>query len=61
MTTEELFTELKNLWTEFEENHAKFVEKGNKSAATRARKSIGDLKKPVTEYRKESVTESKRS
>jgi hypothetical protein len=52
---------LKNLWTEFEDNHAKFAEKGNKSAATRARKSIGDLKKLVTEYRKESVNESKRS
>ena len=61
MTTEELFTQLKNLWTEFEDNHAKFAEKGNKSAATRARKSIGDLKKLVAEYRKESVNESKRS
>ncbi len=61
MTTAELFTQLKTLWAEFEDNHAKFEEKGNKSAATRARKSIGDLKKLVTEYRKQSVTESKRS
>lgn len=61
MTTEELFTQMKTLWAEFEDNHGKFTEKGNKSAATRARKSIGDLKKLVTEYRKESVNESKRS
>jgi len=60
MTTLELFDQMKTLWTEFEENHLKFTEKGNKAAATRARKSIGDIKKLVTEYRKESVNESKK-
>jgi hypothetical protein len=60
MTTLELFDQMKTLWTEFEENHLKFTEKGNKAAATRARKSVGDLKKLVTEYRKESVNESKK-
>jgi hypothetical protein len=57
MTTLELFDQMKTLWTEFEDNHLKFTEKGNKAAATRARKSIGDIKKLVTEYRKESVNE----
>jgi len=60
MTTLELFDQMKTLWTEFEENHLKFTEKGNKAAATRARKSVGELKKLVTEYRKESVNESKK-
>jgi hypothetical protein len=46
---------------EFQDNHTKFNEKGNKAAATRARKSIGELKKLVTDYRKESVVESKKS
>jgi len=52
---------LNNLWEEFQENHRKFVDKGNKAAATRARKSIGEIKKLVTDYRKQSVLESKRS
>lgn len=60
MTTLELFDQMKTLWIEFEDNHLKFTEKGNKAAATRARKSIGDIKKLVTEYRKESVNESKK-
>ena len=42
-------------------NHRKFVDKGNKAAATRARKSIGEIQKLVTDYRKQSVLESKRS
>lgn len=61
MTSQELFTQMTEHWNEFSENHSKFVDKGNKAAATRARKSIGELKKLVTEYRKESVTESKRT
>jgi hypothetical protein len=52
---------MEGLWTEFHENHSKFTEKGNKAAATRARKAVGELKKLVTEYRKASVAESKRS
>ena len=48
-------------FSEFHENHSKFTEKGNKAAATRARKAVGELKKLVTEYRKASVAESKRS
>jgi len=61
MTSQELFTQLKEQWTEFSDNHEKFIDKGNRAAATRARKAIGDLKKLVTEYRKQSVTESKKA
>lgn len=58
-TTAELFTNMKTLWNEFEEHHDKFITKGNKSAGSKARKAIGELKKLVTEYRKVSVTEAK--
>ena len=61
MSTTTLYDTLNNLWTEFPENHTKYAEKGNKAAATRARKAIGEIKKLVTTYRKESVIESKRS
>ena len=61
MTSQELFTKMEANWNEFNENHSKFTEKGNKAAATRARKAVGELKKLVTAYRKASVTESKRT
>ena len=59
MTTTELFTNMKSLWNEFEEHHDKFTTKGNKSAGSKARKTIGELKKLVTEYRKVSIAEAK--
>lgn len=59
MSSATLYNEMKNLWEAFEENHVKFTEKGNKAAATRARKSVGELKKIISTYRKESVLESK--
>ena len=58
-TTNELYETLNNLWEDFQENHRTFTEKGNKSAGSRARKAIGEIKKLVTDYRKASVTESK--
>ena len=58
-TTNELYETLNNLWEEFQENHRTFTEKGNKSAGSRARKAVGEVKKLVTDYRKASVTESK--
>ena len=61
MTSQELFTKMETYWSEFNENHSKFTEKGNKAAATRARKAVGELKKLVTDYRKASVAESKRT
>jgi hypothetical protein len=50
---------MKTLWNEFEEHHDKFTTKGSKSAGSKARKAIGELKKLVTEYRKVSVAEAK--
>ena len=61
MTSNDLFTKMETQWNEFNENHSKFTDKGNKAAATRARKAVGEIKKLVTEYRKASVTESKRT
>ena len=58
-TRDELYTQLNELWEEFQENHRSNSEKGNKAAGGRARKSIGEIKKLVTLYRKASVEESK--
>jgi|TARA_R110000868_G_scaffold42584_2_gene143848 hypothetical protein len=55
----ELYTQLGDLFSDFSENHETNVNTGNKAAGTRARKSIGEMKKLVTEYRKESVNASK--
>ncbi len=60
MSTVDLYTSLDNLWESFQENHRKFNEKGNKAAVQRARKSLGEIKKLVTDYRKASVDESKK-
>ena len=57
--TNELYETLNNLLEDFQENHRKFTEKGNKAAGGRARKAVGEVKKLVTDYRKASVTESK--
>ena len=57
--TNELYETLNNLWEDFQENHRSFTEKGNKAAGGRARKSIGEIKKLVTDYRKASISESK--
>ena len=59
MSTDKLYNDIKELFTEFEDNHSTFTEKGNKAAGGRARKSIGEIKKLVTDYRKASVSESK--
>ena len=59
MSTESLYNQLNDLWEDFQENHRDFSSKGNKSAGGRARKSIGEIKKLVTGYRKASISESK--
>lgn len=51
----ELFEQIKELYTEFEAEHNGTT----KAAKGRARKAIGELKKLVTEYRKASVEENK--
>ena len=45
--------ELKDLVSSFEKDFIKFYEKGNKSAGTRVRKSMNELKKKAQEIRKE--------
>ena len=59
MKCNEVYDDIKELFNEFEQNHTKFNEKGNKSAGARARKAIGGIKKLVTDYRKYSVEDSK--
>ena len=58
-TSNELYESIEAAFEDFQANHKVFSEKGNKSAGGRARKAIGDIKKLVTEYRRESVSESK--
>ena len=55
MTSQELFEKIDTLYQEFVSNH----NKDTKAAKARARKSLGEIKKLVTEYRKVSTTESK--
>jgi hypothetical protein len=47
------FTELKDLLGSFEKDFIKFYEKGNKSAGTRVRKHMNELKRKAQEVRKE--------
>ena len=54
-TSEDLFTEMKDLWEIFETEH----NGSTKASKSRARKAIGEIKKLVTDYRKISVEENK--
>ena len=54
-TSQQLFEQIKDLFVEFETEHNGTT----KAAKGRARKAIGEVKKLVTEYRKESVAEGK--
>jgi hypothetical protein len=45
--------ELRDLLMTFEKDFAKFYEKGNKSAGTRVRKHMNELKRKAQEIRKE--------
>lgn len=47
------FTELRDLLGSFEKDFVKFYEKGNKSAGTRVRKHMNEMKKKAQEIRKE--------
>ena len=54
---QELFEQMKDLWTKFEVEHTKTTKVSQKNART----LIGDLKKLVTDYRTASVEETKNS
>ena len=47
------FMELRDLVNSFEKDFIKFYEKGNKSAGTRVRKEMNELKKKAQDIRKE--------
>lgn len=47
------YTELRDLVMGFEKDFIKFYDKGNKSAGTRVRKEMNELKKKAQEIRKE--------
>ncbi|HTY09728.1 MAG TPA: histone H1 [Bacteroidota bacterium] len=47
------FSELVELVQSFEKDFIKFYDKGNKSAGTRVRKSMNELKRKAQEIRKE--------
>ena len=47
------FTEVRDLLNSYEKDFIKFYEKGNKSAGTRVRKEMNELKKKAQDIRKE--------
>ena len=47
------FSELRELLDSFEKDFVKFYEKGNKSAGTRVRKDMNELKRKAQDIRKE--------
>lgn len=47
------FKELTDLVASFEKDFVKFYDKGNKSAGTRVRKAMNELKRKAQEIRKE--------
>ena len=55
----ETYDKIVTLFEEFQLNHNKFVTEKNKSAGMRSRKAIGEIKKLITEYRKESTVQAK--
>jgi vacuolar-type H+-ATPase subunit H len=55
----EKVTELENLVTSFKEDYEKFVEKGNKTAGTRARKTLQEIRNLAKDTRDE-ISSTKR-
>lgn len=58
---EDIYGQIESLFEIVKERHAKFVEKGNKSAEAEVRSSFGEIKKLITPYRKASVDAAKAS
>lgn len=59
MTSQELFEEMEQYWLSFKADHERFIQRGTKTAASRARRSINELKKIATKYRTTQLTEAK--
>ena len=58
MSTKEMFSQMEELWESFKEEHGKFVEKGNKSAGTRARKALSEVTK-LARVRRQEIQDKK--
>jgi len=56
---EEIYAQIMEQIAIVQERHAKFTEKGNKSAEADVRKALGEIKKLVTPYRAASVEATK--
>jgi len=57
MNTQELFEQMQSVWESVVLNHGK----KSKAAHSRARKSLGEMKKLIAVYRKASVAEDRAS
>lgn len=57
---EEIYAQIEEQIAIVKEKHAKFLDKGNKTAEADARKALGEIKKLVTPYRKASVEATKK-
>ena len=58
MATKDVFNQISDLVESFKNEHEKNAE-GNKAAGLRARKAATQLKKLLTDYRKESIEDTK--
>lgn len=58
MATKDVFNQISDLVESFKNEHEK-NEEGNKAAGLRARKAATQLKKLLTDYRKESIEDTK--
>ena len=54
----DVFDNISEQWDIFMENHQELT-KGNKQSAKRARAALGEIKKLITPYRKESTAAAK--
>lgn len=57
---EQLYSQIEEQMAIVRERHAKFVEKGNKTAEADVRKALGEIKKLITPYRQASVEATKK-
>jgi hypothetical protein len=59
-TSHELYEAMKEQWDMFESEHTRFAKGGFKTAAVKSRKALSEIKKLVTDYRKQSLAETKK-
>ena len=61
MNLEEQFNAITEQFEIVKTRHAKFVDKGNKTAEADVRKALGKIKNMVTKYRQTSVLATKKA